>query len=83
MECNPSGNSNSLFHVGDYIWNVLFLYDFLKIFHVMLRFDKAIYLPFLCKSILSVSLINSPWGSDVSLFLEFINKILIFVLYLH
>ena len=57
MECNPSGNSNSLFHVGDYISNVLFLYDFLKFFHVMLRFDKAIY--FLRKSILSVSLINS------------------------
>ena len=39
----------------------------------MLWFDKVIYLSFLLKSILSVRLSNNLWGSDVLLFLEFIN----------
>ena len=49
----------------------------------MLKFDKAIYLSFLLRSILSVRLSYSLWGSDVLLFLEFINIVFIFVLYLH
>ena len=48
----------------------------------MLRFDKAIYLSFLLKSILSVRLSNSQSRSDVLIFLEFINIVLMFVLYL-
>ena len=48
----------------------------------MLRFDKAIFLPFLLKSILSIKLSNSLWGLDVLLFLEFMNVVFIFVLYL-
>ena len=43
----------------------------------MLRFDKATYLLPLFKFILSVRLSNSLWGSDVPLFLEFINKVFI------
>ena len=39
----------------------------------MLRFDKATYLTFLFKFILSVRLNNSQPGSDVLLCLEFIN----------
>ena len=49
----------------------------------MLRFDKAINLSLLFKFILSVRSNNALWGSDVSLFLEFINTVLIFVLYLY
>ena len=30
----PSDNSNSAFHVGTYILNLLFLYDFFILFHV-------------------------------------------------
>ena len=43
----------------------------------MLRFDKATNLSFLFKFILSAS----PWGSDVLLFLKFINIVFIFALY--
>ena len=39
----------------------------------MMRFDKAIYLSFLLKSILSVRLSNSQRGSDVLAYLEFIG----------
>ena len=39
----------------------------------MLRFDKAKYLSFLFKFILSERLSHSLRGSDVLLFLEFIN----------
>ena len=39
----------------------------------MLRFDRATYLSLLFTYILSVRLSNSPWRSDVSLFLEFTN----------
>ena len=46
----------------------------------MLRFDKATYLSYLFKSILSERLSNSLWGSDVLLFVEFIN-IVSFVFY--
>ena len=49
----------------------------------MLRFDKAIYLSLLFKSILSVRLINNMCGSNVLLFLEFINIVFIFVLNLY
>ena len=47
----------------------------------MVRFDKAIYLCFLLKFVLSVRLSNSPWGSDVLLFSGFINIVSTFVLY--
>ena len=43
----------------------------------MLRYDKTIYLSLLFNSILSERLGNSPSGSDVLLFLEFINIVLI------
>ena len=49
----------------------------------MLRFDEAIYLSFLLKSILSARLSDSLQGSDVLLLLEFINIAFIFVLYLY
>ena len=49
----------------------------------MLRFDKAIYLSFLLKFILSVRLSNSLWESDVLLFLELINIVLFLVSYLY
>ena len=39
----------------------------------MLSLDKSIYLSLLCKFILSLRLSNNLWGSDVLLFLEFIN----------
>ena len=39
----------------------------------MLRFATATYLSILFNSILSERLSNSLWGSDVLLFLEFIN----------
>ena len=66
-------------HVGADIF--LFLFDFFYIFHVqqMLRFDKAIYLSFLLKPISSERLSNSLWGSDVLLFLEFLD--IVFILY--
>ena len=47
----------------------------------MLRFDKTIYLYFVLKSILSVRLSNSLWGSDVLLFYEFVNIEFIILLY--
>ena len=46
----------------------------------MLRFDKETYLSFLFKSTLSERLSNIIWGSDVLLFVEFIN-IVSFVFY--
>ena len=49
----------------------------------MLRFDKAIYLSFLLKSILSLRLSNSLSGTYAFLeliFLEFLNIVSIFVL---
>ena len=49
----------------------------------MLRFDEAIYLSFLLKSILSARLSDNLQGSDVLLLLEFINIAFIFVLYLY
>ena len=49
----------------------------------MLRFDKAIYLYFLLKSILPVRLSNSLGRSDVLLFSEFINIVFVIVLYLY
>ena len=49
----------------------------------MLRFDKAIYLSFLLKFILSIRLSNSLWESDVLLFLELINIVLFLVSYLY
>ena len=39
----------------------------------MLGFDKATYLSHLFKFVLYVTLSSNLWGSDVSLFLEFIN----------
>ena len=39
----------------------------------MLTFDKATYLSFLFKFILSERMSNSLWGSDVAIFSEFIN----------
>ena len=47
----------------------------------MPRFDKAIYLSFLLKPILSVRLSTSLQGSDVLVFSEFVNIVFIFVLY--
>ena len=41
----------------------------------MLRFDKATYVSLLFKFILSERLSSSLWGSDVLLFLEFINMV--------
>ena len=49
----------------------------------MLRFDKTTYLPLLFNIIYSVRLSDSLWRSDVLLFLEFINIVFIFVLYLY
>ena len=49
----------------------------------MLRFDKAIYLSILLKSILPVRLIYSLRRLDVLLFLEFLNIVSIFILYLY
>ena len=49
----------------------------------MLRFDKAISLSFCLKSLLSVRLSDSLWGSDVLLFSEFINVVFSFVLYFY
>ena len=49
----------------------------------MQRFDEAIYLSYLLKSILFVSLSNSLCGSDVLLFLEFKNIVSVGVLYLY
>ena len=49
----------------------------------MLRFDKAMHLSFRYKSILSVKLSNRLLGSDVFLFLQFINIVLVFVLYFY
>ena len=57
---------------------VTFFYFFM--YNKMLRFDKAIYLFFLLKS---VRLSNSLSGSDVLLFLGFINIVFILVLYLY
>ena len=34
IEVDPSGNSNSAFHVGADVLNLLFLYDFYVFFHV-------------------------------------------------
>ena len=49
----------------------------------MLRFDNVTHLSLLFKFVLSIRLSNSLWGSDVSLFLEFINtvSILLYSLY--
>ena len=44
----------------------------------MLKFNKAIYLSLLFKFILSARLRNSLSGSDVLLFLEFVNIVFIF-----
>ena len=33
-EYNLSGNSNCSSHVGAYIWNLIFLYEFFILFHV-------------------------------------------------
>ena len=62
------------------ILNLLFLYDFVIVFHVwyMLRFDVATNLSLL---FISVRLSNSLRGSDVLLFLEFMNMVFIFVFY--
>ena len=49
----------------------------------MLRFDKAIYLSFLLKSVLSVRLSNSPGRSDGLLLLEFLSIVSVVVLYLY
>ena len=49
----------------------------------MLRFDKAIYLSFLLKSILSVRLSNSLGGSDILLLLEFLSIVFLVGLYLY
>ena len=75
----------SSFHVGDDILNLLFLYDFFRFFHAnhMLRFDKVTYLSLLFKFIFYARLSNNLRGSDVSLFLEFINIVFNFVLYLY
>ena len=59
-EYDPSDNSNSSFHAGADISNLLFLYDY----------DKATYLSLLFQLILSERLANSLWGSDV--FFEFL-----------
>ena len=49
----------------------------------MLRFDKTRYLRLLFNIIYSVRLSDSLWRSDVLLFLEFINIVFLFVLYLY
>ena len=49
----------------------------------MLRFDKTRYLRLLFNIIYSVRLSDSQWRSDVLLFLEFINIVFLFVLYLY
>ena len=61
IECEPSSNLNSLFHVGGNILNLLFFYDFFIFFYVqyMIKFDRARYLSLLFKSILSATLSNS------------------------
>ena len=43
----------------------------------MVRFDKAKYLSLVSTFILSKRYSNSHWGSDVSLFSEFINIVYI------
>ena len=43
----------------------------------MLRFEKATYSSLLFKFILSITLSNNLWRSDVLLFLGFINIVLI------
>ena len=49
----------------------------------MLRLVKATYLSLLFKFAFSVWLSNSLWGSDVLLFLEFINIVFILILYIN
>ena len=49
----------------------------------MLGFDEATYLSLLFNFILPVRLSNILWGSYVLLFLEFMNIVFIFVLYLY
>ena len=49
----------------------------------MLRFDKAIYLYFLLKSVLSVRLSDILRWSGALLFLEFINTVSVFALYVY
>ena len=49
----------------------------------MLRYDRTTYLSLLFKFTLSGKLINSQCESDVLLFLESMNSIFIFVLYLY
>ena len=74
-ENDPSGNSDSSFHVAAGISNLLLLYDFfifLYVFHIQ-RFDKATYLSLLFKFILSARWSNSLRGSDVLPILEFIK----------
>ena len=46
----------------------------------MLRLDKAKYLSFLLRSVLSVTLSNSLRRRDVLLFLEFINIVFVFTI---
>ena len=41
----------------------------------MIRFDKGTYLSLLFRFILSETLSNSLWESDVLLFLEFVNMV--------
>ena len=49
----------------------------------MLRYDRTTYLSLLFKFTLSEKLINSQCESDVLLFLESMNIVFIFVLYLY
>ena len=66
-------------HFEPDIFNLLFLFDVFIFFHVqkMLRFNKAAYLSPIFNSSLSERLSNNLWGSDVLLFLEFLNKVFI------
>ena len=72
---DPSGNSNSSFHVGADILNSLIVNYFFKFLHAwyMLGFDKATYLSPLYRFTLSITLSKTLRGSDVPLFLGFTN----------
>ena len=73
-EYDLSGNSNLSFHIEADILDILIFYDSFIFFYVyMLWFDKVTYLSLLFKFILYEILDSSLWGSDVLLFLEFIN----------
>ena len=76
-EYDTSSNSISSFNVVAGILNLFFCMTYLhfSMYSKCQRFDKATYLSFLFKFILSIRLNNSLLGSVDPLFVEFINVV--------